>query len=81
MNANLSLEWEELFCKLIFSCRLIHWKSVHEQNFPDRTNVLDLKLDKGRVMGGGKPPMDFLPIFLFYGVRYYTLLRSKILQR
>ena len=41
-----SREWE----KLIFSCKLILGTSVHEKIFQIGSTVLDLKLDKGRVL-------------------------------
>ena len=50
------------FANQIFSCRLILGTSVHEKIFQIGPTVLALKLDKGRVLGGGgvaTTPMDY----------------------
>ena len=54
--SNFSQKWEELFCKLNFFCRLILGTSAHEKIFQIGNTILALKLDKGRVLGGGNPP-------------------------
>ena len=48
---------------------LILGTSVHERSFQTGPTVLAIKLDKWRVLGGGRgdwqpPPWTFLPIFL-----------------
>ena len=66
--SNFSQKWEELFCKLNFTCRLVFGTSVHEKSFQIGPTVLALKLDKERVLGGGggwhTPLSKSSPIFL-----------------
>ena len=49
--SSFSMEWGKLYYKLIFSCRLNHWACVHEKNFQIEATALELKLDKGKVLG------------------------------
>ena len=65
--SNFSQEWEELFANQIFSSSLILGTSFHKKIVQIGPTVLALKLDEGRVLGGGNhhpPPWTFLSIFL-----------------